>query len=69
MAPGSLPTSARRRTAIQSKDLTVLRDGPIASFTQWDVLLNDLGADGWELVTVLGGTGDAPKQFVFKRPR
>lgn len=31
--------------------------------------LNDLGADGWELVTTIEYTGGGTKYLVFKRPR
>jgi hypothetical protein len=57
------------RRTVQTRDTRVLKDGSLADFTQWMQILNEYGAHGWELVTVLGGPGDGSKEYVFKRPR
>ena len=33
-----------------------------------DACLDELGRDGWELISVLEGSGGSPALFVFKRP-
>lgn len=34
-----------------------------------DDKLNNLGADGWELVAVIPETGHGVREYIFKRPR
>ena len=43
---------------------SILNDGPASKPT-----LDGLGADGWELVSVLQGTETKQILYVFKRPR
>jgi hypothetical protein len=38
-----------------------------AAIENFDAMLAALGADGWELVTALAGSSDAPRVYVFKR--
>ncbi len=57
------------RRVIQVRDTQALRDGALSRFAQWEHVLNGFGAEGWELVHVLGSPGDGPKEYVFKRPR
>ena len=57
------------RRIIQTRDTQALKDGSLSEFTQWNGILNGLGAEGWELVAVLGGPGDSVKDLFLKRPR
>ena len=43
---------------------SILNDGPAPKPT-----LDDLGADGWELVSVLQGVETKQLLYIFKRPR
>ena len=43
---------------------SILNDGPASKET-----LNNMGGEGWELVTVLQGKETMQLLYVFKRPR
>lgn len=57
------------RRTLQNRDTRALRDGALNEFTQWNLILNEIGAEGWELVSVIGNPGDSQKEYTFKRPR
>ena len=48
-----------------------LHEFPLSEIGYYHALLNSLGAEGWELVTIVSGVGTAGSQHlaVFKRPK
>ncbi|NGM68084.1 DUF4177 domain-containing protein [Natronolimnobius sp. AArcel1] len=58
-----------RQTIWEYRTLRPPREATMEEAKDPTTQLNDLGADGWELVTTIEYTGGGTKYLVFKRPK